>query len=82
MKDDHPKIPFTHFMKELHKAMEMIIRFKIKKTVDDKEIVHHIRDKARSSKPWALILNGYQNHDEDFSWLENWCHNCLKLSNL
>jgi hypothetical protein len=82
MREDHPKIPFNHFMKELHKAMALIIKFRGKKDLDEKEIITHIRDKAKSSRPWALILMGYQNHNHDFSWLEKWCYNCLKIASI
>lgn len=80
MTEDHPKIPFNHFMKELYKAMDLVLQYKNKDKKEEREIIYSIREKAKQSRPWAYLLKAYQNHHDDFNWLENWCQNCLKIS--
>ncbi|MBF0196368.1 MAG: hypothetical protein HQL32_01590 [Planctomycetes bacterium] len=77
--DDGPKIPCDHFLKEMRKAMEHILKLIEDNYKNQQEIVAEVTKRAALSRPWHFILKAYQVHDNDFEWLKSWCTHCVKL---
>ena len=70
--NEQPNIPVAHFLKEVHKAMELSLAHP--GTLKDL-----LSQQAKTSRPWSFLLEAYENHDHSTEWFENWCRNCLRL---
>jgi hypothetical protein len=38
-----------------------------------------LRLHAKASRPWATMLEAFENHDEDEDWMVSWCENSIPL---
>ena len=76
--NESPRIPPEHFLVELFRSMDLVVKLIEAHYRSPQEIIEQIKNNAQLSRPWGYIYYAYLNHDEDFEWLEKWCYNCLK----
>ena len=72
MNQEHPQIPIAHYLRQLHHAMEICL-------AHPGNLHELLTRQAKTSRPWALLLEAYENHGKNTEWFETWCRNCQPL---
>jgi|SaaInlStandDraft_1057018.scaffolds.fasta_scaffold18489_4 hypothetical protein len=77
MVDDLPDIPIKHLLKTLKESMEACL--KLLEEEGPQALQDRLRRESGSSRPWRILKNAYEEHDEDHRWFQQWCQNCMSL---
>lgn len=77
MSSDLPDIPTKHLLQTLREAMESCL--KLLEEEGPVALKDRLRRESGSSRPWNILKEAYEEHDEDHRWFQTWCQNCTPL---
>jgi len=77
MEKDLPDIPTKHLLKTLKESMESCLD--LLEEQGPKALKDRLRRESGSSRPWRILKEAYEEHDEDHRWFQAWCQNCKGL---
>jgi hypothetical protein len=77
MEQDLPDIPTKHLLRTLKESMEVCLT--LLEEGGPTVLKDRLRKESGASRPWRILKDAYEEHDEDHRWFQAWCQNSSSL---